>query len=133
MGVEVGGVKVSQSGNRCQTVGCREEANLWLNLTDGSIHCGQAQADGLSPSSPSHLGVLGRAGEGDRSGGAGHAKAHFVAGGRKAPLVVKLGTVCKAGADVVSYAEGDNLVGASPFRSLPFAPSLFSLLLAPVQ
>jgi ubiquitin carboxyl-terminal hydrolase 5/13 len=44
----------------------------------------------------------------DGSGGNGSAMRHFEATGRKYPLVVKLGTITPAGADVYSYAPDED-------------------------
>lgn len=44
----------------------------------------------------------------DGTGGNGSALRHFEATGKKYPLVVKLGTITPAGADVYSYAEDEN-------------------------
>ncbi len=43
----------------------------------------------------------------DGTGGNGSALRHFEATGKKYPLVVKLGTITPAGADVYSYAEDE--------------------------
>jgi ubiquitin carboxyl-terminal hydrolase 5/13 len=68
--------------------------NLWLNLSDGYIGGGRRNWDG--------------------SGGSGSALRHYqamVAEGKSYPLVVKLGTITPAGADVYSYAaEEDEMV-----------------------
>lgn len=44
----------------------------------------------------------------DGTGGNGSALRHFEQTGKKYPLVVKLGTITPAGADVYSYAEDEN-------------------------
>lgn len=44
----------------------------------------------------------------DGSGGNGSALRHYEATGRKYPLVVKLGTITPAGADVYSYAPDED-------------------------
>lgn len=59
--------------------------NLWLNLGTGHIGSGRKQWDG--------------------SGGTDGALDHFRNTGRQYPLVVKLGTITPAGADVYSYAD----------------------------
>lgn len=64
---------------------CDLTANLWANLSDGTILCGRKYFDG--------------------SGGNGHALDHFRETGF--PLVVKLGTITPNGADVYSYDEDD--------------------------
>lgn len=81
------GVKVSTdpSSWKCQKCDIRE--GLWLNLSDGSIHCGRKYFDG--------------------TGGNNHAEEHYKE--TQYPLVVKLGTINSQGADVYSYAE-DNMV-----------------------
>ncbi|KDD72920.1 hypothetical protein H632_c2732p0, partial [Helicosporidium sp. ATCC 50920] len=71
---------------RCDETGVTE--NLWLNLSTGHIGSGRAHFDG--------------------SGGNGAAMRHFEATGRKHPLVVKLGTISPAGADVYSYAADED-------------------------
>ena len=63
------GVKIPPKDWQCQVCGLKE--NLWLNLTDGSIHCGRKYFNGL--------------------GGNNHAVEHYEK--TKYPLVVKLGTV----------------------------------------
>lgn len=62
-------MKIPPKDWQCQTCGLKE--NLWLNLTDGSIHCGRKYFNGL--------------------GGNNHAVEHYER--TKYPLVVKLGTV----------------------------------------
>ncbi|KAG2446804.1 hypothetical protein HYH02_008364 [Chlamydomonas schloesseri] len=71
---------------RCDETGVKE--NLWLNLSTGFIGSGRKNWDG--------------------SGGNGAALRHFEAGGRKYPLVVKLGTITPHGADVYSYAPDED-------------------------
>lgn len=63
------GVKIPPKDWQCQVCGLKE--NLWLNLTDGSIHCGRKYFNG--------------------QGGNNHAVEHYEQ--TKYPLVVKLGTV----------------------------------------
>jgi ubiquitin carboxyl-terminal hydrolase 5/13 len=76
------GTKISPRGWKCER--CDLTANLWLNLTDGSILCGRKFFDG--------------------SGGNNHALEHFAE--KKHPLAAKLGTITADGkADVFSYAE----------------------------
>lgn len=70
---------------KCQKCDIRE--GLWLNLTDGSIHCGRKYFDG--------------------TGGNNHAEEYYKE--TKYPLVVKLGTITSQGADVYSYDE-DSMV-----------------------
>jgi ubiquitin carboxyl-terminal hydrolase 5/13 len=68
-----------------------ETENLWLNLHDGHIGSGRPQWDG--------------------SGGNGAAMRHYQemkAEGKNFPLVVKLGTITPAGADVYSYASDED-------------------------
>ena len=78
------GVKVPPRGWKCQR--CPLTTNLWMNLTDGAIHCGRRFFDG--------------------SGGNNHAVDHYQA--TQYPLAVKLGTITADGkADVFSYAEDD--------------------------
>lgn len=77
------GVKIPPSGWKCEM--CDLTENLWLNLTDGSIHCGRKFFDG--------------------SGGNNHAVEHFRKTGY--PLVVKLGTITSETSDVYSYDEDD--------------------------
>lgn len=77
---------------KCEKSG--DTQNLWLNLSDGYIGGGRRHWDG--------------------SGGSNGALEHFEeekAKGNFFPLVVKLGTITPAGADVYSYApDEDNLV-----------------------
>lgn len=75
------GVKIPPKDWQCQVCGLKE--NLWLNLTDGSIHCGRKYFNGL--------------------GGNNHAVEHYEK--TKFPLVVKLGTVTSECSDVYSYEE----------------------------
>lgn len=78
------GKKIPPSGWVCEK--CDKTENLWLNLTDGSIHCGRKFYDG--------------------TGGNNHAIEHYET--TKYPLAVKLGTITKEGkADIFSYAEDD--------------------------
>lgn len=63
------GVIVPPSGWKCEK--CDKTENLWLNLTDGSTHCGRRNWDG--------------------TGGNDHAVNHYNATGY--PLAVKLGTI----------------------------------------
>jgi ubiquitin carboxyl-terminal hydrolase 5/13 len=71
---------------KCEDSGLTE--NLWLNLSTGYIGSGRRQPDG--------------------SGGSGAALRHFEETGSLYPLVVKLGTITPAGADVYSYAPDEN-------------------------
>ncbi|KAG6421313.1 hypothetical protein SASPL_117864 [Salvia splendens] len=89
------GVIVPPSGWKCEK--CDKTENLWLNLTDGSTHCGRRNWDG--------------------TGGNDHAVNHYNATGY--PLAVKLGTITAdleaAGvvlscSDVYSYAEDESVV-----------------------
>ncbi|XP_018018009.1 ubiquitin carboxyl-terminal hydrolase 5 isoform X2 [Hyalella azteca] len=81
------GVKVPPKGWQCSQ--CDLTDNLWMNLTDGAIHCGRRQLDG--------------------SGGNNHAVEHYDQ--TKYPLAVKLGTITADGkADVYSYAEDDMVI-----------------------
>eukprot|EP00035_Acanthoeca_spectabilis_P006463 m.124844 g.124844 ORF g.124844 m.124844 type:complete len:328 (+) comp13518_c0_seq2:229-1212(+) len=74
---------------RCDETGVT--CNLWLNLSTGFIGSGRRFFDG--------------------TGGNGAAERHFHATGRRYPLVVKLGTITKHGADVFSYAlDEDDMV-----------------------
>ncbi|KFM58922.1 Ubiquitin carboxyl-terminal hydrolase 5, partial [Stegodyphus mimosarum] len=75
------GVKIPPKDWQCQVCGLKE--NLWLNLTDGSIHCGRKYFNGL--------------------GGNNHAVEHYEK--TKYPLVVKLGTITSEASDVYSYDE----------------------------
>ncbi|GIY58212.1 ubiquitin carboxyl-terminal hydrolase 5, partial [Caerostris extrusa] len=79
------GVKIPPKDWQCQVCGLKE--NLWLNLTDGAIHCGRKYFNGL--------------------GGNNHAVEHYLK--TKYPLVVKLGTITSDASDVYSYDE-DNMV-----------------------
>jgi ubiquitin carboxyl-terminal hydrolase 5/13 len=81
------GKKIPPTGWKCEK--CDLTNNLWLNLTDGSIHCGRKFFDG--------------------SGGNEHALHHYSE--TKYPLAVKLGTITADGkADVYSYAEDDMVI-----------------------
>lgn len=71
---------------KCDETGVSD--NLWLNLSTGNIGSGRPQWDG--------------------TGGNGAALRHFEATGKKYPLVVKMGTITPAGADVYSYAEDED-------------------------
>lgn len=62
--------------------------NLWLNLSTGHIGSGRKNWDG--------------------SGGTGASLNHFKSTGGIYPLVVKLGTITPEGADVYSYAPGED-------------------------
>ncbi|KAL5491044.1 hypothetical protein EMCRGX_G016259 [Ephydatia muelleri] len=77
------GVKVPPSGWKCSE--CDLTTHLWMNLTDGSVHCGRRYFDG--------------------SGGNNHAMEYYER--TRYPLVVKLGTITPNGADVFSYAEDE--------------------------
>nr|XP_042913406.1 ubiquitin carboxyl-terminal hydrolase 5-like [Parasteatoda tepidariorum] len=79
------GVKIPPKDWQCQVCGLKE--NLWLNLTDGAIHCGRKYFNG--------------------QGGNNHAIEHYEK--TKYPLVVKLGTITSEASDVYSYDE-DNMV-----------------------
>jgi ubiquitin carboxyl-terminal hydrolase 5/13 len=74
---------IPPSGWKCDE--CEMTQNLWLNLTDGTIHCGRKYFDG--------------------SGGNNHAVDYYEK--TRYPLVVKLGTITPDGADVYSYAEDE--------------------------
>lgn len=63
------GIIVPSSGWKCSK--CDKRENLWLNLTDGTIHCGRKNWDG--------------------TGGNNHAIEHYKDTGY--PLAVKLGTI----------------------------------------
>lgn len=78
---------------KCEESGMTE--NLWLNLSTGHIGSGRKNWDG--------------------SGGTGAALKHFETTGQKYPLVVKLGTITPAGADVYSYAPDENSMVLDPF------------------
>jgi len=89
--VQEEGVRISADPSTwvCADSGLRE--NLWLNLSDGYIGSGRAQAYGV--------------------GGTGAALRHYeqlAAQGKHYPLVVKLGTISAKGADVYSYAPDEN-------------------------
>lgn len=74
---------------KCDETGVTE--NLWINLSTGNIGSGRQQWDG--------------------SGGNGSAMRHYQhmkTLGKKYPLVVKLGTITPAGADVYSYASSED-------------------------
>ena len=71
---------------KCDETGVTE--NLWLNLGTGHIGSGRPQWDG--------------------TGGNGSALRHYEETGKKYPLVVKLGTITPAGADVYSYASDED-------------------------
>ena len=76
---------------RCDETGGDGGGSLWLNLHDGFIGGGRPQWDG--------------------SGGNGAALRHYQemkAQGKNYPLVVKLGTITPAGADVYSYASDED-------------------------
>lgn len=75
------GIKIPPKDWQCQVCGLKE--NLWLNLTDGAIHCGRKYFNGL--------------------GGNNHAVEYYEQ--TKYPLVVKLGTVTSECSDVYSYDE----------------------------
>jgi ubiquitin carboxyl-terminal hydrolase 5/13 len=82
----------------CAESGARD--NLWLNLSDGYIGSGRAQAYG--------------------SGGSGAALRHYEAQralGKHYPLVVKLGTISAKGADVYSYAPDEDDSVSDPLLS----------------
>lgn len=88
------GVKISPDPStwECAESGLKE--NLWLNLSTGHIGSGRRQWDG--------------------SGGADGAVNHFTKTGSKYPLVVKLGTISPAGADVYSYAPDEDCMVKDP-------------------
>lgn len=71
---------------KCEETGVSD--NLWLNLSTGHIGSGRPQWDG--------------------TGGNGAALRHYMETGKKYPLVVKLGTITPAGADVFSYASDED-------------------------
>ncbi|XP_055600929.1 ubiquitin carboxyl-terminal hydrolase 5 [Uranotaenia lowii] len=78
------GKKVPPTGWKCEN--CDLTSNLWLNLTDGAIHCGRKFYDG--------------------TGGNEHALNHYRE--TNYPLAVKLGTITSDGkGDVYSYQEDD--------------------------
>ncbi|KAG8191918.1 hypothetical protein JTE90_007718 [Oedothorax gibbosus] len=80
------GVKIPPKDWQCQECGLQE--NLWLNLTDGAIHCGRKYFNG--------------------QGGNNHAVQHYEK--TKYPLVVKLGTITSEASDVYSYDEDSMVV-----------------------
>uniref|UniRef100_A0A0N5APM4 Ubiquitin carboxyl-terminal hydrolase n=1 Tax=Syphacia muris TaxID=451379 RepID=A0A0N5APM4_9BILA len=82
-------IKIPSSGWKCECDGCGLTENLWLNLTDGAIKCGRSQYISESV----------------RSKGSNHMKEHYEK--HKYPLVVKLGTIGKEGAEVFSYDEDE--------------------------
>jgi ubiquitin carboxyl-terminal hydrolase 5/13 len=88
------GVNVSPDASTwaCEESGMKE--NLWLNLGTGHIGSGRRQWDG--------------------SGGTDGALNHFNNTGKIYPLVVKLGTITPAGADVYSYAEDEDCMVSDP-------------------
>jgi hypothetical protein len=63
----------------------------------------------------------------DGTGGNGSALRHYEATGRKYPLVVKLGTITPAGADVYSYAGRCLIPQMSIFISI-FIFDFYSIL-----
>jgi len=73
---------------RCEASGDAE--NLWLNLSTGFIGGGRDQAAWGGPK------------------GSNGALQHFEATGKKYPLVVKLGTISAAGAELYSYAPDED-------------------------
>ena len=76
---------------RCDETGGDGGGSLWLNLHDGFVGGGRPQWDG--------------------SGGNGAAMRHYEEmrkQGKEYPLVVKLGTITPAGADVYSYAADED-------------------------
>eukprot|EP00616_Rhizochromulina_sp_CCMP1243_P005857 CAMPEP_0118975056 /NCGR_PEP_ID=MMETSP1173-20130426/14328_1 /TAXON_ID=1034831 /ORGANISM="Rhizochromulina marina cf, Strain CCMP1243" /LENGTH=845 /DNA_ID=CAMNT_0006924877 /DNA_START=18 /DNA_END=2555 /DNA_ORIENTATION=- len=77
---------------QCAESGMKE--NLWLNLSTGHIGSGRKNWDG--------------------SGGTNGALNHFEATGKQYPLVVKLGTITPAGADVYSYAPDEDQMVTDP-------------------
>jgi len=80
---------------KCEKSG--DTQNLWLNLSDGYIGGGRRHWDG--------------------SGGSNGALEHFEeekAKGNFFPLVVKLGTITPAGADVYSYAPDEDNLAKDP-------------------
>ncbi|GMH34418.1 hypothetical protein BSKO_02252 [Bryopsis sp. KO-2023] len=78
---------------KCRATGQRE--NLWLNLSTGFIGAGGPKFDG---------------GE-----GIGSMFRHFIAGGRKYPLAVKLESIGPTGALVYSYASEERGFVSDPF------------------
>ncbi|KAI1882626.1 hypothetical protein AGOR_G00236820 [Albula goreensis] len=78
---EDNGVHIPPSGWKCRR--CEMRENLWLNLTDGAVHCGKWFCDG--------------------TGGNGHAVEHYREYGF--PLAVRLDTLTPDGADVYSFDE----------------------------
>ncbi|KAJ8599608.1 hypothetical protein CTAYLR_004676 [Chrysophaeum taylorii] len=73
---------------RCEASGDTE--NLWLNLSTGYVGGGRDQSQFGGPK------------------GSNGALLHFEATGREYPLVVKLGTISAAGAEVFSYAPDED-------------------------
>ncbi|KAG7456899.1 hypothetical protein MATL_G00240820 [Megalops atlanticus] len=75
------GVRIPPSGWKCSK--CEMRENLWLNLTDGAVHCGKWFCDG--------------------TGGNGHALEHYRE--TNFPLAVRLDSITPDGADVYSFDE----------------------------
>ncbi|XP_061097803.1 ubiquitin carboxyl-terminal hydrolase 13-like isoform X1 [Conger conger] len=75
------GVQIPPSGWKCSKCEIRE--NLWMNLTDGAVHCGKWFCDG--------------------TGGNGHAMEHYRE--TNFPLAVRLDNITADEADVYSFDE----------------------------
>lgn len=85
------GHKISQDPKHWKDEETGDTENLWLNLSTGYIGGGRKNWDG--------------------TGGSGSALNHYLNTGKRYPLVVKLGTITRHGADVYSYAaDEDNMV-----------------------
>ena len=80
----------------CAKSGMKE--NLWLNLSDGHIGSGRSYFDG----------------SGGKDGAIDHYR-EMKKQGKEYPLVVKLGTITKDGADVYSYADDENCAVRDPY------------------
>ena len=91
------GVKVNPdpSSWECEASGMKE--NLWLNLSDGYIGSGRSYFDGT----------------GGKNGAVNHYH-KMKAEGKEYPLVVKLGTITKDGAELYSYADDENCAVSDP-------------------
>eukprot|EP00750_Incisomonas_marina_P007091 INCI14764.6.p1 GENE.INCI14764.6~~INCI14764.6.p1 ORF type:complete len:961 (-),score=193.48 INCI14764.6:128-3010(-) len=86
---------------------CKEDGmteNLWLNLSDGHIGSGRQYYDG----------------SGGKNGALNHYHA-LLKEGKNYPLVVKLGTITKDGADVYSYASDENRAVIDPYLATHLA------------
>ena len=80
----------------CEASGLKED--LWLNLSDGYIGSSRSYFDGT----------------GGKDGAINHYR-KMKTEGKEYPLVVKLGTITKDGADVYSYASDENRSVTDPF------------------